>query len=166
MLHNEFEELIGRKATEQEYIEANAMYMEAGDVDKFDFCEEWLYLKGSKVAKALYEKIRTLQEWQHKGLPMKRWAKFLNESLVESESLDESTVQRVDFWTMAGQWARIEVEEQAFEYMEDEDDEETYVSGGFVTDGTNLIIDYDGVYELPALVKRAFEILSYDLSEL
>lgn len=160
MLHNEFEELIGRKATEQEYIEANAMYMEAGDVDKFDFCEEWLYLKGSKVAKALYDKIRILQEWQHKGLPMKRWAKLLDESLVES------TVRRVDFWTMAGQWARIEVEEHTFEYMEDEEDDETYVSGGFVTDGTNLIIDYDGVYELPALVKRGFEILSYDLSEL
>lgn len=156
MLHNEFEELIGRKATEQEYIEANAMYMEAGDVDKFDFCEEWLYLKGSKVAKALCDKIRTLQEWQHKGLPMKRWAK-LN---------DEPSVERVEFATTTGQWACISVLEQLFEYMEDEDDEETYVCGGFITDDTNLITDYDGVYELPALVKRAFEILSYDLSEL
>lgn len=156
MLHNEFEELIGRKVTEQEYIEANAMYMEAGDVDKFDFCEEWLYLKGSKVAKALCDKIRTLQEWQHKGLPMKRWVK-LN---------DEPEMKKVEFLTMAGQWACINLLEQIFEYAEDEDDVETYVCGSFTTDGTNLIIDYDGVYELPALVKRGFKILSYDLSEL
>ena len=156
MLVHEFEELIGRKATEQEYIEANAMYMEAGDVDKFDFCEEWLYLKGSKVAKALCDKICALREWQHKGLPMKRWVK-LN---------DEPEVQEVEFLTVAGQWSCISVLEQTFEYMEDKDDVETYVCGGFVTDDTNLITDYSGVYELPALVKRGLEILSYDLSEL
>lgn len=156
MLQHEFEELIGRKATEAEYIEANAMYMEAGDVDKFDFCEEWLYLKRSKVARALCEKIRSLQEWQHKGLPYKRWLKLSSEPFM----------QGVEFLTTTGQWACIKVLEQTFEYMEDEDDEETYVSGNFKTDGTNLIIDYDGVYELPALVKRGFEILSYDLSEL
>lgn len=158
MLIREFEELIGREATEQEYIEANAMYMEAGDVDKFDFCEEWLYLRGSKVAKALCDKLRTLREWQHKGLPMKQWIKLIHDPSVES----------VEFMTATGQWARINLLEQTFEHKEDEDDEETYVCGGFLTDDIklNLIIDYSGVYELPALVKRGFEILSYDLSEL
>lgn len=134
------------------------MYMEAGDVDKSDFCEEWLYLQGSKVAKALCDKIRTLQECQHKGLLLKRWVKLS----------DDPSVEGVDFTTATGQWARINLLEQTFEYQEDEEDEETYVCGGFLADDIhlNLIIDYCGVYELPALVKRGFEILSFDLSEL
>lgn len=41
MLQNEFEERIGRSVTKDEYIEANAVYELAGDMDKDTFCREW-----------------------------------------------------------------------------------------------------------------------------
>ena len=134
------------------------MYMEAGDVDKFDFCKEWKMLQSSKVAKALVDRISVLRKWQHKGLSLKRWLK-LNE---------EPCMKRFELSNSLGQWACIDMLEQTFEYMEDDEDDETYVSGNFKTDDRylNLIIDYDGVYELPLLVKRAFECLSYVISEL
>ena len=34
MLKHEFEELTNRKLTNEEYIEVEAMYMNAGDIDK------------------------------------------------------------------------------------------------------------------------------------
>lgn len=67
MLQKEFEERIGRSVTEQEYIEANAMYENAGDMDKDEFCREWLKIGNSRLVKCLAEK--TYQ--QHKALEEK-----------------------------------------------------------------------------------------------
>ena len=67
MLQKEFEERIGRSVTEQEYIEANAMYENAGDMDKDEFCREWLKIGNSRLVKCLAEK--TYQ--QHKALQEK-----------------------------------------------------------------------------------------------
>ena len=64
MLQKEFEERIGRSVTEQEYLEANAMYENAGDMDKDEFCREWLKIGNSRLVKCLAEK--TYQ--QHKAL--------------------------------------------------------------------------------------------------
>lgn len=55
MLQKEFEERIGRSVTEQEYVEANAMYMAAGDIDKDTFCREWLKIGSSALVKGLFE---------------------------------------------------------------------------------------------------------------
>lgn len=56
MLQKEFEERIGRKVTEKEYVEANAMYMLAGDdMDKDTFCREWKKVGGSPLVKGLFE---------------------------------------------------------------------------------------------------------------
>ena len=55
MLQKEFEERIGRSVTEQEYVEANAMYMAAGDIDKDTFCREWLKIGSSVLVKGLFE---------------------------------------------------------------------------------------------------------------
>ena len=55
MLQKEFEDRIGRSVTEQEYVEANAMYMTAGDIDKDTFCREWLKIGNSALVKGLYE---------------------------------------------------------------------------------------------------------------
>ena len=55
MLQKEFEERIGRSVTEQEYLEANAMYENAGDIDKDTFCREWLKIGSSALVKGLYE---------------------------------------------------------------------------------------------------------------
>ena len=67
MLQKEFEERIGRSVTEQEYLEANAMYENAGDMDKDEFCREWLKIGNSRLVKCLAEK--TYQ--QHKALEEK-----------------------------------------------------------------------------------------------
>lgn len=55
MLHNEFEALIGRTATEQEYEIANAMYMACGqDVDKKTFCEDYNKHKDSIILRGIW----------------------------------------------------------------------------------------------------------------
>ena len=42
MLKHEFEELTNRKLTDEEYIEVEAMYMNAGDISKEYFARLWL----------------------------------------------------------------------------------------------------------------------------
>lgn len=54
MLQHEFEERIGGSVTEAEYIEANAMYMSAGDIDKDVFCREWKKMCMSPLVQGLF----------------------------------------------------------------------------------------------------------------
>lgn len=63
MLQNEFEARIGRSCSFETYMEANAMYMLAGDLDKDEFCKEWLNLKDSKLVKALFETAYRQQQY-------------------------------------------------------------------------------------------------------
>ena len=60
MLQKEFEERIGRSVSEQEYLDANAMYENAGDMDKDEFCREWLKIGNSRLVKCLAEKTYQL----------------------------------------------------------------------------------------------------------
>ena len=60
MLQKEFEERIGRSVTEQEYLEANAMYENAGDMDKDEFCREWLKIGSCRLVKCLAKKTYQL----------------------------------------------------------------------------------------------------------
>ena len=62
MLQKEFEERIGRSVTEQEYLEANAMYENAGDMDKDEFCREWLKIGSCRLVKCLAEKTYQLNQ--------------------------------------------------------------------------------------------------------
>jgi hypothetical protein len=55
MLQKEFEDRIGRQVSEQEYLEANAMYENAGDMDKDEFCREWLKIGSSRLVRCLAE---------------------------------------------------------------------------------------------------------------
>ena len=56
----------------------------------------------------------------------------------------------------------------SWEYMSDENNEETYESGNLYTDDDNdkSIIDYDGCYSLPYAVWTKLENLGYDMSQL
>ena len=75
MLQKEFEERIGRSVSEQEYVEANAMYMMAGDeMDKDVFCREWKKIGGSPLVQGLFETAYH----QHK--------QFQEEKLVSNEN--------------------------------------------------------------------------------
>ena len=67
MLQKEFEERIGRSVSNEEFVEANAMYMLSGDaMDKDVFCREWQKIGGSALVKGLFEtaysKDQALQE--------------------------------------------------------------------------------------------------------
>ena len=74
MLQKEFEDRIGRSVSEQEYLDANYMYENAGDMDKDEFCREWLKIGNSSLVKCLAEKIYQ----QHKALQEKE--RLLKES--------------------------------------------------------------------------------------
>ena len=60
MLQKEFEDRIGRQVSEQEYLEANAMYENAGDMDKDEFCLEWLKIGSSRLVRCLSERVYQL----------------------------------------------------------------------------------------------------------
>lgn len=62
MLQKEFEDRIGRKVTTEEYVEANAMYMAAGELDKDEFCREWLKIGSSKLVQCLFEAAHRLDQ--------------------------------------------------------------------------------------------------------
>lgn len=63
MLKNEFEERIGRSVSEEEYVEANAMYMAAGDgMDKDVFCREWKAIGESPLVKGLFGTAYSLNQ--------------------------------------------------------------------------------------------------------
>lgn len=54
MLKEEFEKLIGRTATDGEYMQANCVYETcSSDIDKQTLCAEWSRLKDSKVVSDL-----------------------------------------------------------------------------------------------------------------
>lgn len=67
MLKHEFEELTNRKLTNEEYIEVEAMYMNAGDIDKECFARLWLQtgknpltISLAKQAESFRQKMVTL----------------------------------------------------------------------------------------------------------
>lgn len=62
MLQKEFEERMGRSVTEQEYVEANAVYENAGEMDKDEFCREWLKTGGSSLVRCLSERVGQLEK--------------------------------------------------------------------------------------------------------
>ena len=62
MLQKEFEDRIGRKVTTEEYVEANAVYMMVGELDKDKFCREWLKIGSSKLVQCLFEKAHSLDQ--------------------------------------------------------------------------------------------------------
>lgn len=62
MLQKEFEDRVGRKVTTEEYVEANAVYMMAGELDKDEFCRDWLKIGSSKLVQCLFEKAHSLDQ--------------------------------------------------------------------------------------------------------
>ena len=55
MLKHEFEDRIGRKVSDAEYEEANAMYETSGEMDKDAFCREWRKIGNYSLVKNLFE---------------------------------------------------------------------------------------------------------------
>lgn len=56
------------------------------------------------------------------------------------------------------EYAHLFFDCQTWEYMEDEDDNNTYVCGTYQLNEEGTVVeDYDGVFELPALVWELLE---------
>ena len=62
MFQKEFEERIGRSVTQEEYVEANAMYMAAGEMDKDEFCREWKQVGQSRLVQCLFNTAYNLNK--------------------------------------------------------------------------------------------------------
>lgn len=81
MLQKEFEDRIGRKVTTEEYVEANAVYMMAGELDKDEFCREWLKIGSSKLVQCLFEKAHALdQDLQEQKLMLKECQEMISDA--------------------------------------------------------------------------------------
>lgn len=68
-------------------------------------------------------------------------------------------------------WVNIEKTDKcilSWEYMSDENDEDTYESGNLYTDDDDdkTIIDYDGCYNLPYAIYHELKNNGYDVSEI
>lgn len=64
-----------------------------------------------------------------------------------------------------GSWCSLDTDEEMWEYQSDANDDETYISGNYSTDDVcpDVVIDYDGCYELPDGVKAALITVGYTL---
>lgn len=81
MTRKEFEDRIGRKVSESEFVEANAMYMMAGELDKDEFCREWLKIGSSKLVHCLFEKAHSLdQNRQEQQLVLKEGQEIISDA--------------------------------------------------------------------------------------
>lgn len=62
MLQKEFEERIGCSVSQDEFIEANAMYMAAGEMDKDEFCHEWKQVGQTRLVQCLFNTAYNLNK--------------------------------------------------------------------------------------------------------
>ena len=89
--------------------------------------------------------------------------KFITDAINEGRCLpvwDKETLLLSD-----GSFCSIDTDNGTWEYQEDADDDDTYVSGSFITDDRDedLVVDYDGIDELPKGVIAALIASGYKL---
>lgn len=63
------------------------------------------------------------------------------------------------------EWFCIDTVNRTWEYQDDDEDEESYISGNFYIDDEDLckVIDFDGSYELPKIVRHHLRLLGYTI---
>lgn len=116
MLQNEFEERIGRSVSEEEFTDANAMYLAAGDaMDKDVFCREWMTIGESPLVRGLFDTAYNLnQALQEHKLMHKECQEIISDAAdamldIEKEILDGETVEHTIWdldkkvWWLVGQ---------------------------------------------------------------
>jgi hypothetical protein len=139
MLQKEFEERIGRSVSEQEYVEANAMYMAAGDIDKDTFCREWKQIGESPLVKGLFDTAYNLnQALQEHKLMLNECREMLSDAadgileicngLLDGETVEHTTQELTKkAWWLVGQ---KEVTKRRIQngYQLDDKDRETIIN--------------------------------------
>ena len=115
MLQKEFEERIGRSVTQEEYVEANAMYMAAGEMDKDEFCREWMQFGQSRLVQCLYNTAYNLNKaLQEQKLMTNECQEMLSDAadamleiadgLLDGETTEHTTQElNMKAWWLVGQ---------------------------------------------------------------
>lgn len=80
MLKHEFEELTNRKLTNEEYIEVEAMYMNAGDISKEYFARLWLQTGKNPLTRMLAEQA---EYHRQRSAKLEQRVKETNEKITE-----------------------------------------------------------------------------------
>ena len=91
---------------------------------------------------------------------------FITDNIPDNEDKGTPTLMKTaTFITVGNQWLCINTEDHTWEYQDDVDDDETYVSGGYETDDDRpcTVTGYDGCFDLPYAVKEALRNLGYAL---
>lgn len=140
MLQKEFEERIGRSVSQEEYVEANAMYMAAGDgMDKDVFCREWKAIGESPLVKGLFETAYNLnQALQEHKLMLNECREMLSDAadgmleicngILDGKTAEHTTQELTKkAWWLVGQ---KEVTKRRFQngYQLDDKDRETIIN--------------------------------------
>lgn len=84
MTQKEFEDLTGLKVEAEEYATIESMYMNAGEMDKTEFCRHWRQTGKNPLTQALAETAQTLQ-------------RQLGKRLQELKDINEMEIDHVRF---------------------------------------------------------------------
>ena len=68
MLQNEFEKLMGEPVSQEEYIEANAMYMYVDSFDKETFVRQYKKVRGLPLLRSIFDKASSCERKNSKLL--------------------------------------------------------------------------------------------------
>lgn len=83
MLKHELEVLLGRTVPDKRYVEANTMYMNAGEMAKEDFCREWLKIGHTSLAHALSDSVSELRKQLDEAKQTIKNLKAEREAMIE-----------------------------------------------------------------------------------
>ena len=89
MLKHEFEDRIGRKVSNAEYEDANAMYELAGDMDKDEFCRQWREIGNYSLVKNLFESA------YHRGNRIDEYKLMVNEQQSMLKRVVDEIVENI-----------------------------------------------------------------------
>ena len=122
--------------SEEEYVEANAMYMAAGEMDKDEFCREWMQFGQSRLVQCLYNTAYNLNKaLQEQKLMTNECQEMLSDAadamleIADGLPVTEHTTQELNkkAWWLVGQ---TEVTRRKVQkgYRLDDKDRETIIN--------------------------------------
>ena len=81
---------------------------------------------------------------------------------IKKRKHDAKSDDIVEFWFDNESWVRIDLIDEMYEYQSNPKDGETYISGMLQFED-NVLVDYDGCYELPDEVIEAVKDLGHEI---
>jgi hypothetical protein len=90
MLKEEFEKLMGEPVSQEEYIEANAMYMYVDDFDKETFVRQYKRVRGLPLLRSIIDKASSCERKNSKLLEKINDAVNLFLDIENDDNLDQN----------------------------------------------------------------------------